>query len=93
MQAQTPRQRAASVIRETIGVRRVAAYCRVSEATPYQWLSRGTDEHPIPPRYVPMIVQGARGDGIAVDWEALWPGVADAPGPQSEATMVGSAAE
>lgn len=67
---------AKGLILKALGVRRVADWCDVSEAAVYQWLSRGTAEHPIPPRYVGKILTGARKAGIAVDASVLWPELA-----------------
>lgn len=56
-----------------LGAKRVAAWCQVSVDAVYQWLSRGTDDQPIPPAYVTKIVAGARSEGIACDAALLWP--------------------
>jgi hypothetical protein len=61
------------VIQKELGVANVARWCEVTEATVYQWLSRGSDAEPIPPRYVPRIVDGARAEGFAFEWLRLWP--------------------
>jgi hypothetical protein len=70
----TPKERATNAVLRTIGVKRIAAWCGVSEATPYQWLSRGTDEYPIPPKWVPIIIRNAKAEGLEVEWADLWPG-------------------
>jgi hypothetical protein len=62
-----------ALILKTLTVKKVAGWCGVDDATPYQWLSRGTEANPIPPAYVPAIVAGARAAGIAFDVGLLWP--------------------
>jgi hypothetical protein len=69
---------ARSLILRTLGVRRVADWCGKSEAAVYQWLSRGTDEEPIPPSEVPAILNGAREAGLKADLSVLWPAMAEA---------------
>lgn len=70
------RDRAKSLILKELGVRRVAGWCCVAEATVYQWLKRGTEAEPIPPARVPAIVDGARADGLHAPLAVLWPAMA-----------------
>lgn len=76
--------RASEIILKTLGVKRVAAWCAVSEQTPYQWLVRGTEEHPIPLKYVPAIVRGARAEGMSLSFSDLWPAASDLSTPEAE---------
>jgi hypothetical protein len=73
-----PRDQAKALILKTLGVKRVAHWCGVEEATVYQWLSRGTDEEPIPTNRVAPIVKGARADGLDAPLAVLWPAMAGA---------------
>lgn len=68
--------RAKEIILKTLGVKRVAAWCKVEEDTVYQWLSRGTDDKPVPIAHVPAIIAGAREDDLAFDHAVLWPAMA-----------------
>lgn len=83
----TQKGRAKALILEVLGVRRVAAWCEVSEGAVYQWLSRGTDIEPIPPSRVAAIVNGARAEGLDAPIGTLWPAMAPPP------AIVGEAAE
>lgn len=71
--SETPRDRAKALILKTLGVKRVACWCNVEESTVYQWLSRGTDDKPIPPDHVPAIVSGAKAEGLEAPLGVLWP--------------------
>jgi len=71
--ASSPRERAKTLILRTLGVRRIADWCGVGEAAVYQWLSRGTDEEPIPPERVLKIIEGARAESLDAPLEVLWP--------------------
>lgn len=75
---ETNRSRAKALLLKTIGASKVAEWCGVGEATVYQWLSRGTEEAPIPNGRIPAILQGARREGIAVDIAVLWPAMGEA---------------
>lgn len=75
---ETPRTRAKALVLKTYGVGKVAVWCRVSEAAVYQWLSRGTDQEPIPPAHVPAIITGAKADGLPAPMDTLWPAMAAA---------------
>lgn len=72
-EATKPPADARELIQKVLGVKRVAAWCEVDAATPYQWLTRSTPDNPIPPAYVPKIVAGARAAKIAFDVGLLWP--------------------
>lgn len=72
------RDRAKHLIQKVLGVRRVAAWTGVGEQTVYQWLSRGTDERPIPTDRVAAIVAGAKAEGLDAPMEVLWPAMAEA---------------
>jgi hypothetical protein len=67
---------ARQLILKGLGVRRVADWCGVGEDAVYQWISRGTDETPIPERYVAPICRGAKADGLACEPRVLWPAMA-----------------
>ncbi|HZT52350.1 MAG TPA: hypothetical protein VFA22_10475 [Stellaceae bacterium] len=69
----SPRETARDLLVKDLGVGAVADWCSVSEAAVYQWISRGDDETPIPPVYVPRIIAGARAAGKAVSLAVLWP--------------------
>jgi len=75
---ETNRERAKALILKTLGVRRVAAWCGVEDATVYQWLSRGTEQKPIPPDRVPAILAGARAEKLDAPVAVLWPEMAGA---------------
>jgi hypothetical protein len=79
--AVSPREAAKELILKTLGVKRVAAWTSRSEDTVYQWLSRGTDDEPVPPRVVPAIVLGARREGIEVPVGVLCPAMGQAVEP------------
>ncbi len=68
-----PLPAARTLVLKTLGVKRVAAWCGVGEATVYQWLSRGTAGSPIPPERIPSIVAGAQAEGLTFDVGVLWP--------------------
>lgn len=70
--------RAKHLILKGLGVRRVAAWCGVSEMAVYQWLQRGTDEEPIPPARVAAILSGAKAEGLDAPIGVLWPAMAEA---------------
>jgi hypothetical protein len=72
-EAVKPPADARELIQKVFGVKRVAAWCEVDAATPYQWLTRSTEDNPIPPAYVPKIVAGARAAKIEFDVGLLWP--------------------
>lgn len=72
-EAAKPPTTARELIQKVFGVKRVAAWCSVDQDTPYQWLSRGTENNPIPPTYVPTIVAAARAARIEFDVGLLWP--------------------
>jgi hypothetical protein len=71
--ATSARERAKALILRTLGVRRIADWCDVGEAAVYQWLSRGTEQEPIPPDRVLKIIEGARAAGLDAPLEILWP--------------------
>ncbi len=71
--AETGPGAARELILKTLGARRVAMWCGVTPDAVYQWLSRGTNDQPIPSRYVPTILAGAKADGLTVDPSVLWP--------------------
>ena len=75
----SPRDAAREVILKVLGVKRIADWCDCSEAAVYQWISRGTDEEPIPPGKVGKIAAGAKAAGIAFDLRVLWPAMPDFP--------------
>jgi hypothetical protein len=74
-----PRARARTLILDVLGVRRVAGWCNVAENTVHQWLSRGTDDRPIPTAHVAAIVNGAAAEGVDAPLDVLWPAMAGAP--------------
>lgn len=74
----SPHERAKHLILKVLGVRRVAGWCQVAEATVYQWIQRGTDAAPIPTHHVPAIVAGAKADGLVAPIGVLWPAMAEA---------------
>jgi hypothetical protein len=67
---------ARAFVRKTLGVKRVADWCGVGEAAVYQWLSRRSEESPIPPRHVPAVIAGVRRAGLKVDLSQIWPELA-----------------
>ena len=73
-------ERAKHLILRELGVRRVAAWCRVSEMAVYKWFEkrRGTDDSPIPTKYVAAIVAGAKAEGLEAPIGVLWPAMAEA---------------
>lgn len=75
---ETPHARAKHLILKVLGVRRVANWCGVEVSAVWQWLQRGTDAEPIPPKRVPAIVAGARSEGLDAPVEILWPAMAGA---------------
>lgn len=79
-QAQTdaPRDLARRLIEDTLTVARVARWCCVAENTVRQWLSRGSDREPIPPRQVAPILAGARQEGLDAPVGILWPALGEA---------------
>lgn len=76
--SETARDRAKTLLLKEFGVSQVATWCGVGEMAVYQWLSRGTDEKPIPSDFVPMIIEGARSKGLEAPLEVLWPAMARA---------------
>lgn len=74
------KDRARTLILKTLGVRRVAGWCGVTEDAVYQWLSRGTDAAPVPPQRVASIVAGAKAEGLEAPLDVLWPAMAAAGG-------------
>lgn len=74
-EVETPRDRAKTLVLRTLGVSRVASWCGVTENAVYQWLSRGTDQEPIPPRAAGKIAASARAEGVTVDLSVLWPAI------------------
>jgi hypothetical protein len=77
---QTPLGQAKHLILKVLGVRRVAKWCNVADATVYQWLTRGSDATPIPTHHVPAIVNGAKAEGLDAPIGVLWPAMAEAQG-------------
>lgn len=75
---ETIRERAKALLLKDFGVARVAQWCGVGEMAVYKWLSRGTDEQPIPADFVPMIIDGAKAAGMDAPLEVLWPAMARA---------------
>jgi hypothetical protein len=71
------RSPARDLILNTLGAKRVAEWCGVTEAAVYQWLSRGTEDAPVPARYVSLIVRGAKREGVSFDLAQLMPGLGD----------------
>ncbi|MDR7232271.1 hypothetical protein J2X45_003377 [Caulobacter sp. BE264] len=67
---------AREIILKVIGAKRLAAWCGVSDATPYQWLSRNGDEQPIPLDYAAKIVAGARAEKLDIRPDILFPSLA-----------------
>lgn len=74
--ARCPKDRARALILDALGAKRVAGWCGVAENTVHQWLSRGTDDAPIPSGRVPAILAGARREGVECPAEVLWPAMA-----------------
>ena len=75
----TPRDRARDLITNTLGAKRCAGWCNVSTNTVYQWLTRGTDERPIPIDQAFAIAQGAWAEGRDCDLKVLAPLMPDKP--------------
>ena len=69
------------LVLDVFGAKRVAAWCGVTDAAVYQWLSRATDEQPFPTRRVPALLLAARREGIAFDEAPLWALLGVAPEP------------
>lgn len=65
---------ARALILKTLGVSKVAAWCRVKENTVYQWLSRGTDLEPFPADRAMQVANAAKAEGCAFDLRLLIPG-------------------
>lgn len=74
----TPRQRAKALLLKTYGVRRVSDWTGVKDDTVYQWLSRATDDEPVPPDHVAAIIAGARAAGLPAPLDVLNPKMAAA---------------
>lgn len=74
------REAASHLLLKVLGPRRVAGWCNCGEAAIYKWLSRGTDEQPIPPEHVPAIMSGAAAEGLEAPLAILWPKMAAAGG-------------
>lgn len=71
-----PPQDARDLVKRVLTVRRIAAWCQVSEGAVHQWLCRGTDEAPVPAARVPVIAAGAAREGLDFDVGLLWPAMA-----------------
>lgn len=69
----TPREAAKQLVLKDLGVKRVAFWCDVTEGAVHQWLTRATDETPIPPRRVAQIIAGAHRDRVALNLKVLAP--------------------
>jgi len=73
---QTRMERAKALILRDLGVKRVAAWTGVSDATVYQWLSRATERAPVPAARGLQIIACATRDGVDLDADLLVPGLA-----------------
>lgn len=73
---ESPRDVAKRLILEQLGVRRVAAWCGVTDMAVYQWFTRSTNEAPVPARHVQAIVRGAKAEGLDAPLVILMPDVA-----------------
>jgi predicted DNA-binding transcriptional regulator AlpA len=69
-------ERAKVLILRDLGVKRVAAWTGVSDATVYQWLSRATERAPVPAARGLQIIHCATREGVAIDADLLVPGLA-----------------
>jgi hypothetical protein len=78
--SESPRERARQLIIRDLGVKRVAGWCQVGEATVHKWLERATDEQPVPTGRIPAIIAGAKSDGLEAPLELLWPAMHAAQG-------------
>ncbi|WP_137803416.1 hypothetical protein [Caulobacter sp. 3R27C2-B] len=67
---------AREIILKVIGAKRLAAWCDVSEATPYQWLSRNGDAQPIPLDYAAKVVASAKAEQLDIRTDILFPSLA-----------------
>jgi hypothetical protein len=63
----SPREVVKRLVLDVLGVKRVAAWCAVTDGAVWQWLSRATDERPFPVKRIPEVLRGARGDGVEFD--------------------------
>ncbi len=68
-------ERAKALILRDLGVKRVADWTGVAEATVYQWISRATDRAPVPTARGIQIIACAARDGIEIDADILVPGL------------------
>ena len=69
-------ERAKALILRDLGVKRVASWTGVSDATVYQWLSRATERAPVPAARGLQILACATREGVAIDADLLVPGLA-----------------
>lgn len=72
---QTPREAARTLILERLGPDNVAEWCGVAKNTVFQWLSRGTDDQPVPLRQAMTIWTEARRLGIDFKIQVIAPSV------------------
>ncbi len=64
---------AAKALIISLGVKRVAGWCGVTEHAVYQWFHRGTEAEPIPPKHAAGIAGGAFSAGVEIDLWVLLP--------------------
>lgn len=69
-------ERAKALILRDLGVKRVASWTGVSDATVYQWISRATERAPVPAARGLQIIACATREGVAIDADLLVPGLA-----------------
>lgn len=72
---ETRTERAKALILRDLGVKRVAEWAGVAEATVYQWLSRSTERAPVPTARGIQIIACAAREGIDIDADILVPGL------------------
>jgi len=72
---ETRTERAKALILRDLGVKRVAEWAGVAEATVYQWLSRATERAPVPTARGIQIIACAAREGIEIDADILVPGL------------------
>jgi hypothetical protein len=72
---QTRAERAKALILQDLGVKRVAGWTGVAEATVYQWLSRATERAPVPVSRGIQIIAAASAAGVEFDHDLLVPGL------------------
>ena len=72
---ETRMERAKALILRDLGVKRVAEWAGVAEATVYQWLSRATERAPVPTARGIQIIACAAREGIEIDADILVPGL------------------